>query len=135
MDELSVGKFRAGDVRRIVKRHCPDHPAAQSATACGSFLAQQLMPPLEKRNVRIARLKPRTYERTRCRETALSTAGDALEPASGIPHRGSPPERDRLAFRLQLPRDRFIDAVDRAARATTTSASPERRARPTRYGL
>ncbi|MDE0173107.1 MAG: NYN domain-containing protein [Defluviicoccus sp.] len=64
MDELPPGKFRAEDVREILERHCPGHPAAQSATACGSFLAQQLMPLLEKRKVSVVRRKPRTYERT-----------------------------------------------------------------------
>ncbi len=63
MDEIPPGRFRAEDVRRIIERRCPAHPAAQSAGACGSFLAQQLMPLLEKRNVSLVSQKPRTYEK------------------------------------------------------------------------
>ena len=63
MKEIPPGRFRAEDVRRIVERHCPDHPAAQSAGACGSFLAQQLMPLLETRGIRLVRQKPRIYEK------------------------------------------------------------------------
>ena len=63
MKEIPPGRFRAEDVRRIVERHCPAYPAAQPAGACGSFLAQQLMPLLETGGIRLVRQKPRIYER------------------------------------------------------------------------
>lgn len=47
MKPIPPGRFRAADVRRIVERHYPADPAAQPADACGSFLAQQLLPLLE----------------------------------------------------------------------------------------
>lgn len=62
MDEIPPGRFKAEDVRRIIERHCPDHPAARSAADCGSFLAQELLPLLAKRNVKIVGQKPRAYE-------------------------------------------------------------------------
>ena len=63
LDEIPPGKFRAEDVRKIIKRHCPTHPAAQTTMVCGQFLAQQLMPLLEKRNISMVRQQPRTYEK------------------------------------------------------------------------
>lgn len=60
---IPPGKFRAEDVRRIVQRRCPSHPAARTTSACGSFLAQQLMPILKKKGIRMVRQNPRTYER------------------------------------------------------------------------
>ena len=63
LDEIPPGKFRAEDVRKIIKRHCPTHPSAQTTMACGQFLAQQLMPLLKKKNISIVRQQPRTYEK------------------------------------------------------------------------
>ncbi|MDE2904168.1 MAG: NYN domain-containing protein [Chloroflexota bacterium] len=62
LDELSPGKFRAGDVEKIIKRHCPNHPAAQTTGTCGAFLARQLMPLLGDKGVTVVRQNPRTYE-------------------------------------------------------------------------
>ena len=64
LDEIPPGRFRAEDVRKIVKRRCPDHPAAQTTGACGMFLARQLMPLLAPKGVTVVRQSPRTYEIT-----------------------------------------------------------------------
>ena len=61
LEELPPGRFRAEDVRKIVKRRCPDHPAAQTTGACGTFLARQLMPFLADKGVTVVRQSPRTY--------------------------------------------------------------------------
>ena len=64
LEEIPPGKFRADDVRKIIKRRCPHHPAAQTNTACGQFLSQQLLPLLcNDNNVTIVRQRPRTYEK------------------------------------------------------------------------
>ena len=55
-------RFRAEAVRKIVKRRCPHHPAAQTTGVCGVFLAQQLMPLLANKGVTVVRQTPRTYE-------------------------------------------------------------------------
>ncbi|MDE0036615.1 MAG: NYN domain-containing protein [Gammaproteobacteria bacterium] len=64
LEEIPPGKFRAGDVLEIIRRHCPHHPAAQTGGACGRFLSRQLMPLLCGRGVSVVRQRPRTYERT-----------------------------------------------------------------------
>ena len=63
LEELPSGRFRAGDVRKIIKRRCPHHPAAQTNGVCGVFLSQQLMPLLADKGVTVVRKQPRTYER------------------------------------------------------------------------
>lgn len=62
LDELPPGRFRAADVEKIIKRHCPNHPAAQTTGTCGAFLARQLMPLLVDKGVTVVRQSPRTYE-------------------------------------------------------------------------
>ena len=62
LGEIPPGRFRAEDVRKIVKRHCPHHPAAQTTGVCGTFLARQLMPLLADKGVTVVRQTPRTYE-------------------------------------------------------------------------
>ena len=62
LDDIPPGRFRAEDVRKIVKRRCPDHPAAQTTGVCGTFLARQLMPLLADKGVTVVRQSPRTYE-------------------------------------------------------------------------
>lgn len=62
LDEIPPGRFRAADVEKIVKRRCPDHPAAQSTGVCGAFLARQLMPLLADKGVTVVRQSPKTYE-------------------------------------------------------------------------
>ncbi len=63
LDEIPSGRFRAGDVRKIIKRRCPHHPAAQTNGVCGLFLSRQLMPLLADKGVTVVRKQPRTYER------------------------------------------------------------------------
>lgn len=63
LEEIPSGRFRAGDVRKIIKRRCPHHPAAQTNGVCGLFLSQQLMPLLANKGVTVVRKQPRTYER------------------------------------------------------------------------
>lgn len=63
LEEVPPGRFRAGDVRKIIKRRCPQHPAAETNGSCGIFLSQQLMPLLGKKGVTVVRQQPRTYER------------------------------------------------------------------------
>ena len=62
LDEIPPGRFRAEDVRKIIKRHCPHHPAAQTTGVCGAFLARQLMPLLASKGVTVVRQSPRIYE-------------------------------------------------------------------------
>ena len=56
-------RFKADDVRKIIERHSPKHPAAQTTTACGQFLARELMPLLRNEGVKIVGQKPNVYER------------------------------------------------------------------------
>lgn len=56
-------RFKADDVRKIIERHSPKHPAAQTTTACGQFLARELMPLLKNEGVKIVGQKPNVYER------------------------------------------------------------------------
>ena len=62
LKEIPSGRFRAEQVRKIIARHCPAHPAAQTTGVCGAFLSRQLMPLLAKEGVKIVRKAPRTYE-------------------------------------------------------------------------
>ena len=62
LKEIPPGRFRAEDVRKIIKRHCPHHPAAQTTAVCGAFLARDLMPLLAGKGVKVVRQSPRTYE-------------------------------------------------------------------------
>ena len=63
LEEIPTGRFRAGDVREIIRRRCPHHPAAQTNGACGLFLSQQLLPLLRNHGVTVVRQQPRTYAR------------------------------------------------------------------------
>ncbi|MDE0421709.1 MAG: NYN domain-containing protein [Gammaproteobacteria bacterium] len=63
LEEIPPGRFRAGDVREIIRRRCPHHPAAQTNGACGLFLSQQLLPLLRNKGVTVVRQQPRTYAR------------------------------------------------------------------------
>ena len=55
--------FRTSDVRPVIARHWPDHPAATNSSVCGTFLLKQVYPALERRGVKIVPGKsPRTYE-------------------------------------------------------------------------
>ena len=59
----SKKRFRASDARPVIAKHWPDHPAASSASTCGTFLVNEVYPALEKRGVRIVpSSSPRTYE-------------------------------------------------------------------------
>ena len=51
--EIPPGRFRAEDVRKIIQRHCPHHPAAQTTGVCGVFLARQLLPLLTDKGVTV----------------------------------------------------------------------------------
>ena len=62
LNEIQPGRFRAEDVRKIIKRRSPKHPAAQTTSACGTFLARELLPLLENKGVKVVRQSPRTYE-------------------------------------------------------------------------
>ena len=62
LKEIPPGRFRAEDVRKIIKRHCPHHPSAQTTAVCGSFLARDLMSLLASKGVTVVRQSPRTYE-------------------------------------------------------------------------
>ena len=62
LKEIPLGRFRAEDVRKIIARHCPAHPVAQTTGVCGAFLARELMPLLANKGVKIVRQTPRTYE-------------------------------------------------------------------------
>ena len=62
LNELPPGRFRAEDVRKVIKRQCPHHPAAQTTGICGAFLARELMPLLAIKGVKVVRQSPRTYE-------------------------------------------------------------------------
>ena len=64
--EAPTGPFKADDVRKIIGRRWPKHPAAQTTAVCGQFLAQQLLPLLKSASakVRVVRQQsPRTYEK------------------------------------------------------------------------
>ena len=63
LEEIPPGRFRAGDVRKIISRRCPRHPAAQTNGVCGLFLSQQLLPRLRNHGVTVVRQQPRTYAR------------------------------------------------------------------------
>ena len=63
LEEIPAGKFRVGDVRKIIRRRCPHHPVAQTNGARGLFLSQQLMPLLGDKGVTGVRQRPRTHER------------------------------------------------------------------------
>ena len=56
--------FKTSDVRPIIAKHWPNHPAAAAnSPVCGTFLLKQVYPALEKRGVKIVPGKsPRTYE-------------------------------------------------------------------------
>lgn len=55
--------FKTSDVRPIIARHWPDHPAATNSSVCGTFLLKQVYPALETHGVKIVPGKsPRTYE-------------------------------------------------------------------------
>ena len=62
LKEIPPGRFRAEDVRKIIKRHCPHHPAAQTTAVCGTLLARELLPLLVAKGVKVVRQSPRTYE-------------------------------------------------------------------------
>ena len=61
---IPPGKFKADDARKIIARHSPKHPAVQTTTACGQFLARELMPLLKNEGVKIVGQKPNVYERS-----------------------------------------------------------------------
>lgn len=65
LEDIPPGKFRAGDVREIIRRRCPHHPAAQTNGVCGVFLSQQLLPLLRDKGVTVVRQQPRTYARAK----------------------------------------------------------------------
>ena len=55
--------LKTSDARPIIATHWPDHPAAANSLVCGTFLAKQVYPALERRGVKIVPGKsPRTYE-------------------------------------------------------------------------
>ena len=55
--------FKTSDVRPIIARHWPDHPAADNPSVCGTYLFTEVYPALDKRGVKIIPGKsPRTYE-------------------------------------------------------------------------
>lgn len=62
MNEIPPGRFRAEEVRQVIKRLCPHHPAAQTTAVCSAFLARDLMPLLADKGVTVVRQSPRTYE-------------------------------------------------------------------------
>ena len=56
-------RFRTSDVRPVIAKHWPDHPAASNPSVCGTYLFNEVYPALEKHGVRIVPSKsPRTYE-------------------------------------------------------------------------
>lgn len=59
----SKKSFRTSDVRPIIAKHWPKHPAATNPSVCGTFLLNEVYPVLEKRGVKIVPgTSPRTYE-------------------------------------------------------------------------
>ena len=64
--QLPVGRFKAADAQKIVKRRWSKHPAASGDTAqFGQFLGKEVWPALKERGVTMpGRSSPRTYEIT-----------------------------------------------------------------------
>ncbi|MCY3693498.1 MAG: hypothetical protein OXI54_11155 [Chloroflexota bacterium] len=72
--QLPVGRFKAADAQKIVKKRWSKHPAASGDTAqFGQFLGKEVWPALKERGVTMpGRSSPRTYEITQAAKESIA---------------------------------------------------------------
>ena len=94
--QLPVGRFKAADAQKIVKKRWSKHPAASGDTAqFGQFLGKEVWPALQKRGVTMpGRSSPRTYEIT---QAAKDTVAKPATQASLGKQKGAEPTPAQLA--------------------------------------
>lgn len=74
--QLPVGKFKAADAQKIIKRRWSKHPSASGDMAqFGQFLGKEIWPALRNRGVTMpGKSSPRTYEITQAAKDSLNGA-------------------------------------------------------------
>lgn len=118
LNQLPVGRFRAGDAQQVVSRRWPEHPAAGEASRFGQFLLNQIWPLLEKRGVTMPRKgSPRTYEITAVSPSAVAKQVSPPETRPAMPSSPEPTPEPSLAQLAAIVADGITDDVFKASDA------------------
>ena len=134
--QLPVGRFKAADAQKVVKKRWSKHPAASGDTAqFGQFLGKEVWPALQKRGVTMpGRSSPRTYEIT---QAAKDFIDKSVAQASRGKKNGAEPTTEQLAAAVAatITDDLFSATAAQAAIKSAWPQHPAAKTTPQRFGL
>lgn len=138
--QLPVGRFKAADAQKIVKKRWSKHPVASGDTAqFGQFLGKEVWPALQKRGVTMpGRSSPRTYEITQAAKDSIakSKPKTATQPPSREQSDAEPtPARIAATVAATITDDLFSATAAQAAIKSAWPQHPAAKTTPQRFGL